>query len=81
MDLTTRYLGLTLRHPVVPSASPLTRTLDGIRSLEDAGAPMVIMESLFEEQIDAESNRLDHYLSYGGESFAEALGYFPDLQT
>ncbi len=79
MDMTTTYMGLTLEHPVVPSASPLSKNLDGIRRLEDAGAPAVVMYSLFEEQIDAESHRLDHFLSYGEESFAEAISYFPDL--
>lgn len=79
MDMTTTYMGLTLKHPVVPSASPLSKNLDGIRRLEDAGAPAVVMYSLFEEQIDAESHRLDHFLSYGEESFAEAISYFPDL--
>lgn len=81
MDLTTRYLGLTLKHPVVPSASPLSKNLDAMKRLEDAGAPAIVMYSLFEEQIDAESHRLDHYLSYGAESFAEAIQYFPDLQN
>lgn len=78
MDLTTRYMGLTLKHPVVPGASPLSYTLDGIKRLEDAGAPAIVLFSLFEEQIDAESHRLDHFLSYGEESFAEAIRYFPD---
>lgn len=81
MDLTTRYMGLTLKHPVVPSASPLSKNLDGVKRLEDAGASAIVTSSLFEEQIDAESHRLDHYLSYGEESFAEAQQYFPDLQS
>lgn len=81
MDLTTRYMGLTLKHPVVPSASPLSRNLDSMKRLEDAGASAIVMHSLFEEQIDAESHRLDHYLTYGTESFAEAIHYFPDLHT
>src|SRR5262245_34025733 len=71
MDLSTTYLGLALQHPVVPSASPLSQSLDGIRQLEDAGAPAIVMYSLFEEQIEGESHLLDHYLSYGTESFAE----------
>jgi len=77
MDLTTTYLGLNLNHPVVPSASPLSETVDGICRLEDAGASAVVMHSLFEEQLTHESHRLDHYLDYGTESFAEALTYFP----
>ena len=55
MDLTTSYMGLKLKNPLVPSASPLSQTLDGIRRLEDAGAGAVVMYSLFEEQIDLES--------------------------
>ena len=78
IDLSTRYLGLDLAHPVVPSASPLSQTLDGIRRMEDAGASAVVMYSLFEEQITHESLSIDHYMSYGAESFAEALSYFPE---
>ncbi|HHX45118.1 MAG TPA: dihydroorotate dehydrogenase-like protein [Chloroflexi bacterium] len=77
-DLTTAYLGLRLKHPVVPSASPLTNTLDGIRRLEDAGASAMVLHSLFEEQLVLESAQLDHYLSYFTEAFAEALDWFPD---
>lgn len=78
MDLTTSYLGLSLKNPLIPSASPLSETVDSIRQLEDAGAAAVVMHSLFEEQLTRESHRLDHYLDYGTESFAEALTYFPD---
>lgn len=78
MDLSTNYLGLTLRNPVVPSASPLSENVDTIRALEDAGAGAVVMHSLFEEQLTGESHRLSHYLDYGSNSFAEALTYFPD---
>lgn len=80
MDLRTTYMGLQLAHPLVPSASPLSYTIDGIRRLEDAGASAVVMHSLFEEQIEGESHILDHYLSYGAHSFAEALNYFPEMQ-
>lgn len=79
MDLTTTYLGMTLKNPIVPSASPLSRHIDTIRRMEDEGAAAVVMYSLFEEQITAESRQLHHYLDYGAESFAEALTYFPDL--
>ena len=79
MDLSTTYLGLPLQHPLVPSASPLSRSLDGMRRMEDAGAAAVVMYSLFEEQITHESQELDHHLSYGAESFGEALSYLPDL--
>ncbi len=81
MDISTTYMGLKLKHPVVASASPLSYTLDGIRSLEDGGAAAIVMHSLFEEQIQGESHLLDHYLNYGVESFAEALHYFPNLDA
>ena len=79
MDLSTTYMGMKLKHPVVASASPLSHTVDGIRKLEDGGAAAVVMYSLFEEQIEGESHLLDHYLNYGTETFAEALHYFPNL--
>ena len=81
MDLSTTYMGLKLKHPVVPSASPLSKSIDGIRKLEDAGAPAIVMYSLFEEQIIWDSQVLDHYLSYGTESFSEAQTFFPDMKT
>lgn len=77
MDLTTRYLGFELEHPLVPSASPLTGELGTLKQLEDAGAPMVVLHSLFEEQIEHEAGASEHFLDYGNESFAEALTYFP----
>ncbi|MHB0876776.1 MAG: dihydroorotate dehydrogenase-like protein [Anaerolineae bacterium] len=77
MDLSTRYLGLTLRNPVVVSACPISRSLDGIRRAEDAGAGALVMYSLFEEELDLESRQLDHYLGYLTESFAEALTWQP----
>ena len=77
IDLTTRYLGLTLRTPLVPSASPLSQEIASIRRLEDAGASAVVLYSLFEEQLRQESAELDHHLSTGTESFAESLTYFP----
>lgn len=80
MDLTTTYLGLQLKNPIVPSAGPLSHTLDGMKRLEDAGAAAIVMYSLFEEQIVHETSELYHYLSYGTESFAEALTYFPEVQ-
>ncbi len=81
MDITTKYMGLTLRSPIVPAASPLSKSLDGIRRMEDAGAPAITMYSLFEEQITLESMQLDHFLSYGTDSSAEALSYYPDMET
>ncbi|NOX62049.1 MAG: dihydroorotate dehydrogenase-like protein [Chloroflexi bacterium] len=80
MDLSTTYLGLKLKHPIVPSASPLSYTLDDIRRLEDAGASAVVMYSLFEEEITHESHELDHYLTFGSHSYSEALSYFPDFE-
>ena len=77
MDLTTKYLGLNLKNPIVPSSSPLSKTVDRVKMLEDAGASAVVVYSLFEEQIEHEANEFDHYMSYGTESFAEALSYFP----
>lgn len=78
MDLTTTYLGLTLKNPLVPSASPLARDLSKLRQMEDAGAAAVVLHSLFEEEIDAESDTLDRYLTQGTDSYAEALSYFPE---
>lgn len=78
-DLTTTYLGLSLKNPLVASASPLSRKLDTVRRLEDAGASAIVMYSLFEEQIAHESHELDHYLERGTHSYAESLDYFPDL--
>jgi dihydroorotate dehydrogenase (fumarate) len=79
MDLSTSYLGLSLRTPLVASASPLSMNLASLQRLEDAGASAIVMHSLFEEQIHQEMHQLDHYLNYGVNSFAEALDYFPDL--
>lgn len=78
MDLSTTYMGLKLKNPIVPSASPLTQHIDSVKALEDAGAAAVVCHSLFEEQITHESGELDHYLSYGTESYAEATTYFPE---
>jgi dihydroorotate dehydrogenase (fumarate) len=79
MDLKTTYMGMELKNPLVPSASPLSQTLDGIRRMEDSGAAAVVLYSLFEEQIRAESQQLDHYLNYNVELYPEALSYFPDM--
>jgi dihydroorotate dehydrogenase (fumarate) len=79
IDLSTTYLGLRLKNPLVVSASPLCEDIGNIRRMEDAGASAVALHSLFEEQINLESQVLDHYLSYGTESYAESVSYFPDL--
>lgn len=78
-DLSTGYLGLSLKNPLVASASPISKKIDNIRRLEDAGAAAVVLYSLFEEQIIHESLELNYYLDRGTESYAEALSYFPDL--
>ncbi len=78
MDLTTSYMGLKLKNPVVPSASPLSREIDTIKEMEDAGASAIVLYSLFEEQISFEAKELNHFLTKGTESFAEALSYFPE---
>jgi dihydroorotate dehydrogenase (fumarate) len=78
-DLTTTYLGLQLKNPLVASASPLSKKVDTVRRIEDAGAAALVMYSLFEEQITHESYELDHYLERGAHSYAEAMSYFPDL--
>ena len=79
IDLSTSYLGLKLKNPLVVSPSPLCEDLGNIRRMEDAGAAAVVLHSLFEEQITLESQDLDHFLTHGTESFAEALSYFPDM--
>lgn len=78
MDLTTTYLGLTLKSPLVPSSSPLSEEVDNIKRMEDAGAAAVVMHSLFEEQLIQDRYELHHHLTHGTESFAEALTYFPE---
>jgi len=79
IDLTTTYLGLSLRSPVVPSSSPLMEKVENLLRMEEAGAGAVVLHSLFEEQITHESHELDHYLNRGTESYAESTSYFPDL--
>jgi dihydroorotate dehydrogenase (fumarate) len=78
VDLSTRYLGMTLRTPLVASASPLSKEITGIKRLEDAGASAVVLYSLFEEQLELEQLELHHHLTHGAESFAEALTYIPE---
>ncbi len=79
IDLTTKYLGLSLKNPMVVSASPLSADLGHIRHMEDSGAAAVVLPSLFEEQLQVESSTLDQFLWQGTESFAESLTYIPDM--
>ena len=81
IDLTTKYLGLKLSNPIVASASPLCGSLDDIRRLEDHGIAAVVLPSLFEEQLNLNSESVDSDLSRGSEAFPEALTYLPDLTT
>jgi dihydroorotate dehydrogenase (fumarate) len=78
MDLTTRYLGLDLAHPLMTGASPLVDRLDLVKRLEDAGTSAITMHSLFEEQIAMEQRATIHHMEAHNESFAEALSYFPN---
>lgn len=78
MDLSTKYLGMTLAHPLMAGASPLVDDLGMVRRLEDAGVSAIVMHSLFEEQITSDQLAAHHMLDTHAESFAEALSYFPD---
>ena len=80
-DLTTNYLGLNLKNPLLASASPLSKKLDNMKRAEDAGIAGIVMYSLFEEQIVHESKALDYYLNRGANAFAEAQTYFPELDN
>jgi dihydroorotate dehydrogenase (fumarate) len=77
MDLTTSYLGLTLRNPIVAGASPLNAELDTIRRLEEFGAAAVVLPSIFEEQVEHEHRLLEELIAVGTDTYAEALSYFP----
>ncbi|HXQ40006.1 MAG TPA: dihydroorotate dehydrogenase-like protein [Candidatus Udaeobacter sp.] len=77
MDLTTRYLGLSLKNPLVASASPLTGDVGNIRRLEDLGAGAVVLPSIFEEQIEHEEQLIERLTTVGIDSYGEALTYFP----
>jgi dihydroorotate dehydrogenase (fumarate) len=79
INFSTQYLGLKLSGPVVVSSTPLSENIDNVRRMEDAGASAIVLTSLFEEQLELESKALDDDLSRGTESFAESLGYLPDL--
>ena len=81
MNLTTNYLGLKLRTPLVPAASPLSENIDDIKKMEDAGASAVVLYSLFEEQLRQDRAELNQSMEQGTESFAEALTYFPEPES
>ena len=78
-DLSTTYLGLELKNPIVCSSSPLCQDLGSLRDMEEAGAGAVVLHSLFEEQIERESAELNRVLDQGAEAYAEATTYFPDM--
>jgi dihydroorotate dehydrogenase (fumarate) len=80
IELSTRYLGLTLRNPLVASANPLCGQLETLRELEEAGIAAVVLPSLFEEQIEHEEMELARLRDFGSEGFAEALDYFPEME-
>ena len=79
MDLSTTYMGLKLKNPIIIGASPLTATIESIKELEACGAAAVVLHSIFEEQINHEAHELDHFMFSGSESYAESLGYFPEV--
>ena len=79
MDLSTEYMGLALRNPLVASASPLSYTVDGVRRLADAGVGAVVLYSLFEEQLREEAERHARLVDGPAESFPEALDYVPAI--
>lgn len=78
MNLSTKYLGLSLKNPLVPSSSPMMENLDNIRRMEDAGASAVVLHSLFEEQVTDEALKLHYHTTQGTDSFAESLSFFPE---
>ena len=77
MTLATQYLGLTLKNPIVASASPLNSKLDNLRQLEDAGAAAIVLPSLFQEQIEADAEKQASRVEAYANSSPEALSYFP----
>jgi dihydroorotate dehydrogenase (fumarate) len=79
IELSTRYLGLDLRNPLVCSSSPLCQDLGALVRMQEAGSAAVVLHSLFEEQIELEGLDLAHFLDHGTNSYAESLSYFPDM--
>ncbi|MBS1270885.1 MAG: NAD-dependent dihydropyrimidine dehydrogenase subunit PreA [Candidatus Marinimicrobia bacterium] len=78
MDLTTTYLGMDLKNPIVPSASPLSEKIDNIKKMEDHGAAAVVLYSLFEEEIEHEEMELHYHTTRGSDIYPEALSYYPE---
>ena len=78
VNLTTKYLGLSLKNPVVIAACPLTAKAEWLKRLEEAGAAAAVLPSLFQEQVEHDSEELTHVHEFGADSFAEALTYFPE---
>ena len=82
MDLSTRYLGFDLPHPFMPGASPFADDMDAIRVLEDSGAAAIVLNSLFEEQIEHDTYQVHEALEFGAESYAEhAGGFLPEYEA
>jgi dihydroorotate dehydrogenase (fumarate) len=81
MDLTTTYLGLPLKHPIVAAPSPLSREIDNIVRLADAGASAIVLPSLFEEDVEREINLIDYFLDFGTESYVEAISFLPEPEA
>ena len=81
MNLSTTYLGMQLKNPLVASASVISKKLSNIKKIEDVGVSAVVLYSLFEEQITQESLSLNYFLERGTESHAEAITYFPEMQS
>ncbi len=79
-NLSTKYMGFDLKSPIVPSASPLMREVDNVKKMEDSGAGAVVLDSLFEEEINFEEDELNHFLEYGTNSFAESTTFYPQQE-
>src|SRR5690348_4618738 len=79
IDLSTSYLGLKLKNPLVASSSPMCEDVGNVRRMEDAGASAVVLHSLFEEQIELENDDLDRFILQGSELSAESVTHFPEL--
>ena len=81
IDLSTKYLGLPLKNPLVVAACPLCGDADTLRRLEEAGAAAAVLPSLFEEQIEHDEQEVNKLYEYQTESFAESLSHFPELNS